>query len=391
MLYNNHLRDIVQLQAPQKLPLCPFTHLFDSPRHWLTSYVTPNVSQLTAHPSHHSLLYNSTTLLSTLFVTFVTFFTNNNHYTMPLETDPLKNNNGGDNIESPPGPPRTRRRKGHIPPLLICIITTLCIAAISIGVLVVVNAERRRRAPKQVWINSLEAENATLAQPGCESTVMLMRHCEKYGPLVYSKRNQHCSYLGLERAHFMPSLFGSNNKSSHGTLWPNPSYLYALSPDRGGHSNYRQVETLTPIATKLGLDINHDFSEGQETDVAAQVFFKLQSGDACGKLFLISWTHRSLPQLAAALGCGRFYEETGGCPAYYPEDSFDQVWMLKFVYEPAAVVLSHSKRKKHAPSHQWAVYPTITAMNFDPLAFSNAAGDYPQGGKATGGAWSKEL
>ena len=39
----------------------------------------------------------------------------------------------------------------------------------------------------------------------------------------------------------------------------------------------------------------------------------------------------------------------------------------------------------------WAVYPTITEMNFDPLAFSHVAGDYPEGGKAMGGAWSKEL
>ena len=190
----------------------------------------------------------------------------------------------------------------------------------------------------------------------------------------------------MERAHFLPTLFGSKPHQ-----WPNPSYLYALSPDRGGHSNYRQLETLNPIATKLGLTINHDFNEGQEVDIANHVFETMASGDLCGKLTIISWTHRSLPQLASALGCGPFNEESGGCPWRYPEDDFDQVWQLKYVYEPAAVVLKHTKRQKHQRTAQWSVYPTITAMNFDPLAFSNAAGDYPDGGKETGGAWSKEL
>ena len=308
---------------------------------------------------------------------------------MPNETDPLNpNGSGADGAKTRAASLHRRRRKGpQISPLLIGILSTFCIAAISIGVLVVFNAERRRRAPKQLWIN-LQQENATAAEPGCETTIMLYRHCEKYGPLVHTNHDdQHCSYLGLERAHFIPTLFGVNGTKK----WPVPSFLYALSPDRGDHSNFRQVETLRPLATIQSLDIHQKYKEGQETALAQELFTKMQSGDMCGKATLVSWTHRSLPQLAEALGCGRFNPEHGGCPSYYPEASFDQVWMLKFVYEPASVILTKKQKKRHPPSHMWAVYPTITEMNFDPLAFSHVAGDYPEGGKAMGGAWSKEL
>lgn len=311
---------------------------------------------------------------------------------MSTETTPL---NGGGDAESltPPLQRRRRRVKGHCSPALVGILATFCIVAISLGLFVVIRAEHRRRAPKQLWLNTnnnVEGENTTAAvSAGCETTILLMRHCEKYGPLVHGNKNQHCSYLGFERAHFMSkTLFGS---SKSGGMWPNPSLLYALSPDRGSHDNYRQVETLTPTATKLGLNINTDFKEGEEVAIAINVFQKIASGEMCGNTTVISWTHRSLPQLAAALGCGRFTPQNGGCPARYPEDSFDQVWMLKYVYEPESVVLPRKKQKKHAPSNQWAVYPTVTQMGFDPLKFSHMVGDYPEGGKARGGAWSKEL
>ena len=105
---------------------------------------------------------------------------------------------------------------------------------------------------------------------------MLHRHCEKYGPLVHTNHDdQHCSYLGLERAHFIPTLFGVNGTKK----WPVPSFLYALLPDRADHSNFRQVETLRPLATIQSLDIHRKYKEGQETALAQELFTKMQSGD----------------------------------------------------------------------------------------------------------------
>lgn len=307
---------------------------------------------------------------------------------MPSETDALVVPTNGD-TEAPPPPRMPRRRKSTISPLVVGILAFIFIAAIVIGIVVVWNAEKRRRQPKQLWLNlqtssTTNNNTTTTIAPGCETTILLMRHCEKYGPLVMSgKHNQHCSLVGLERAHYMAfQLFNQT--------WPNPSFLYALSPDRGGHFNHRQVETLTPIALKLGLSINSDFKEGQDVQLATHVFQKMQTGKTCGKVVVISWTHRSLPQLAAAFGCGTFTQEHGGCPYRFPEDSFDQVWMLKYVYEPSSVLETNKKHKKHA-SHEWAMYSTVTQMGFDPLQFSFQAGDYPHGGKSSGGAWMKEL
>mmetsp|Transcript_25648 Transcript_25648/g.46330 ORF Transcript_25648/g.46330 Transcript_25648/m.46330 type:complete len:316 (-) Transcript_25648:156-1103(-) len=315
---------------------------------------------------------------------------------MPLETDALIFNNNGDMMEALPPPPPSRRPprrgKSSISPLVLGILATIFLAAIIVGIVIVWNAEKRRRAPKQLWLNSQRNTSTILLTPGCETTILLMRHCEKYGPLVMSEtHNQHCSLVGLERAHFMSThLF--NNKT-----WPDPSFLYALSPDRGrGHYNHRQVETLTPTALKLGISINADFKEGQHDLLAAHIFQKMQAGNACGKLVVISWTHRSLPQLAAALGCGTFTQEHGGCPYRYPEDSFDQVWMLKYVYGPSSIVKRKKKQQQQQQQHgsyyyEWALYSTVTEMGFDPLQFSFQAGDYPHGGKSTGGAWMKEL
>jgi hypothetical protein len=287
---------------------------------------------------------------------------------MSSENEPFNvNSTNGD-----PSPPRRRRKKGF-PCWLVLLLVFLFLAAIFVSVMVVVRSAQRRMQPKELWIN-LQKENPSLL-PGCETTVLLMRHCEKFGPLTTRKNNnEHCSYLGLERAHFLPYIFG--------TRWPNPSYLYALSPNRSSNFNYRQLETLTPLSKALGIKISSKFTEGEHDALAQDIFEKMQTGDLCGKLTVVSWTHRSLPQLANSLGCSPDYE-MGGCPLAFPQTSFDEVWMLKYVYKPTYV-------KKEKSWDKWVVYPTVTKMDFDPLEFAFQAGDYAEGGKASGGLWLHE-
>ena len=83
---------------------------------------------------------------------------------------------------------------------------------------------------------------------GCEATVMLVRHCEK------GSVREHCDYMGFERSAYLSTLFGN-----HGERWPAPSYLFALSPD-GRHNrrkmNFREIETLGPLANKTGVTID---------------------------------------------------------------------------------------------------------------------------------------
>ena len=84
-------------------------------------------------------------------------------------------------------------------------------------------------------------------RPGCEATVILMRHCERYFARRDREKNEYCGYLGLERAHYLATLFGD------GARWPAPSRLYAMDPIRPGSDNMKfwQADTLEPLAEKI--------------------------------------------------------------------------------------------------------------------------------------------
>jgi hypothetical protein len=245
-----------------------------------------------------------------------------------------------------------------------------------------------------------KAKNVTA---GCETTILLMRHCEKTGDgTVDHDGNEHCDYVGHERAHWIPSLFGSYAR------WPSPSYLYALSPQRGSHITYREVETLQPLANKFGLPIQADY--GTNNDVIQDLFRIMSTGHACSKLIVVNWRHHMMPNLARKLGCK-------SCPREYPDDSFDQVWQLKFVWDvPHTDVYLRSsssqadssssstpphtsnrrlrrelkankadtignkittkKQKKTYEGLLWSVYSYVTYQHFDPLQVSGSVGDY---------------
>ena len=233
---------------------------------------------------------------------------------------------------------------------------------------------------------------------GCETTLILMRHCEKSGPHVEdSQGNQHCSYLGLERAHYLATLFGSDAR------WPMPSHLFALIPDRKGHRNFREYETLQPLSHKAAV-----MTELVPANELAELYLELllTSDDfMCGKVAVVSWKHDYLPELAASLGCG----PDQGCPLSFDEKDFESVWQLKYVYHPSTrfddamdeesdidpyddQTRRHLKfKKKRNPSKMWNLYATVTQMNFDPLSFSKASGDYPEGGTPSGGGWHKSV
>lgn len=274
-------------------------------------------------------------------------------------------------------------------------------------------------------LHELDARSITQGLPsGCETTIILMRHCEKLGPeILDSEGNEHCSYLGLERAHFLPTLFGdvSNKDDAKSKTWPIPAALYALTPQRQGHLNFREVELLLPMARQFGLEINYDVTGNK--DIAIEVMDNLSTGDWCGEAIVVSWKHDKIGDLAKRLGCV-------DCPAEYPDGVFDTVWQLKYVYDAlntpvvqafqrayydndfvnlnASSGLQHGqptstrrelkKGKKHKrpthtasadvdrPQRQWSVYSTITHQGFDPLHFSAKVGDYAAASGA-GGQW----
>ena len=205
----------------------------------------------------------------------------------------------------------------------------------------------------------------------CTVTVLIARHCNDYG--FYAKDDaesgdKHCSYVGYERTRYFASRFGgSHDETQHQQQqhrWPSPIGLYALLPKQPQGINYRQIETLLPLAKQSNISIQ---IVGEPSHVASSIFEQLQTmnhdpiestdnqtetnnfhddddddgddGDGgddddayCGQVFVVAWKHAFISDVAAALGCG----PKQGCPTTYPDGEFDLIWQLRFVHEPPA-------------------------------------------------------
>jgi hypothetical protein len=188
-------------------------------------------------------------------------------------------------------------------------------------------------------LGKLNANLQVYPKEECKVTVMITRHCNDYG--VFARDDgetgdKHCSFVGYERTDYFAMKFESHaleeGEEAH-RRWPMPSALYALLPDQStqnGGINYRQIEMLLPLAKRTGVSIQVVATPEQ---VAKSVFSELQQNrEVCGQIMVVAWKHRFIPHVAAALGCG----PDQGCYESYPDGEFDQVWQLRFIYEPPA-------------------------------------------------------
>ncbi|CAJ1969914.1 unnamed protein product [Cylindrotheca closterium] len=262
---------------------------------------------------------------------------------------------------------------------------------------------------------SLDEMTLDSVESGCETTVVIARHCEKAGSETKDVfGNSHCSYIGYERAAYFATMFSDVDKSKY----PFPAQIYALRADRGSHQNFREIEMVKPLAQKAGVAVNDQYWESAE--LAKVVLADIATGDMCGKTILISWKHEFIGKLARNLACH-------SCPRRYP-NVFEPMWQLKYVYDvkgtdlyksinrgldtiavdviepeepvspPAEPVddgaqrkLRQLKKKKHKNKHRlprnWSVYFSSQNQGFDPLMFSHSVGDYE--GNAVAGEWSE--
>ena len=170
-------------------------------------------------------------------------------------------------------------------------------------------------------ISSRRDQQAKFQAPdGCESTVVILRHCEK------GRIREHCSYVGYERSVYLASIFGNDDER-----WPAPSYIYALRAGQRHNPEkkvYREMETILPLAIKSNVTVNDSYDTRHASSLAQEVSLMLRSGEMCGKVVVICWKHSNIPHLAHKLGCG----PEQGCPADYPSYTFDQAWQIKVRY-----------------------------------------------------------
>ena len=257
----------------------------------------------------------------------------------------------------------------------------------------------------------------------CSSQLMIMRHCDKDVKVrdkggkikVQDKRDifgdGHCSSKGKERSAYIATLFDENNEFKNlvngtnesidvsGTRVPptsavnatevasdpyamkpqfqTPLKLYALNDARYNknprkeHSNFREVETLTPLADKFHLHVNENYGVNQEGDLAIDFFKSLSTSvkmnigkvnqkadkmnqeDNYGEdelhtlrlcqngMTVVNWKHSLIPNLARALGCGA----KEGCPKKYQGHDFDTVWIITY-----KLLVPLMKTESHTPN-----------------------------------------
>lgn len=165
----------------------------------------------------------------------------------------------------------------------------------------------------------------------CSTNLMIMRHCDKgvkvhkhgHTKIIDPKDHhgaKHCNAKGMARSKYISSLFVEpekyeqlinenasrlgrpsggagaasiplpvpmvssslrgdkalgNRPAKSKPQFPAPSKLYALSAGRNGHSNLREIETITPLAKRFDLDIDSQYGLREEKDLAEDYFAML--------------------------------------------------------------------------------------------------------------------
>lgn len=143
----------------------------------------------------------------------------------------------------------------------------------------------------------------------CPSAVVIMRHAEKDSGTSLSER-------GWQRAKALPGFFAGNPAlQALGT----PVAIYAAAP-RHATSSTRPQETVTPLASALGLPIELGFHRDEVRSLAGRI---LESPAYDGRVVVVCWVHRTISDLPSAFGLRAPVDN-------WPNDQFNRIWILQF-------------------------------------------------------------
>jgi hypothetical protein len=163
---------------------------------------------------------------------------------------------------------------------------------------------------------------APLPPPGhTGALIMIIRHGEKPpasgGPQGIdadgNPDTQSLTVRGWTRAGALVELFAPGSGATRSGL-ARPTAIYASGGTSGEGQRPRQ--TVTPLATRLGIPINTQFSKGGESALARAAASRTEPT-------LLCWQHGELPTIATALAT-----VTPAPPTPWPDNRFDLVWVL---------------------------------------------------------------
>jgi hypothetical protein len=153
--------------------------------------------------------------------------------------------------------------------------------------------------------------------------VMFIRHAEKPAESGTPQGINHkgeadphsLSVRGWTRAGALAALFAYAPHDSHVGIVVPDRVIATKSSD--GYKSKREVNTATPVARRLNVDVDESFDHSQAKELAASLL--QHSGDA-----LVVWHHGSMPEVISLLPVSN----RGDIPAHWPDDRFDLIWVL---------------------------------------------------------------
>lgn len=152
--------------------------------------------------------------------------------------------------------------------------------------------------------------------------VLIIRHGEK------PATGNDLSPQGYQRAQAYVNYFQTNPAVlDYGT----PVAIYAMKPADPNDPDYsdnsdtedssnRPIETVTPLAQALGLELHDQYTRKQ---IPALVNDIMSNPDYDGRMVLICWEHKVINDIAAQFGVNPE-------PDKWSDDVYDQVWEINF-------------------------------------------------------------
>ena len=153
--------------------------------------------------------------------------------------------------------------------------------------------------------------------------ILLIRHAEKpakdsapHGVTETGERSKESLEVrGWQRAGALTHLFAPADGHFQHVSLAKPQFLFASKPLKRRGSR-RPLETITPLAEKLGVKINSDYKRSEFEEMLDDVFSRKG-------VILICWQREYIPGIAAYI-----LDNKKIVPKDWPEDRFDMVWVF---------------------------------------------------------------
>ena len=150
--------------------------------------------------------------------------------------------------------------------------------------------------------------------------IMVIRHAEKpNGQATGVKESgepssRDLTVRGWQRAGALAGFFAPAHGHYHDSLLTRPEFIFASAavddPDPGNSRSRRSQETVIPLAQLLSVDVNLNFSKGEEVELVA-------AARQCKGPVLIAWQHENIRTIANAI------LEVNSAPQTWPSSRFD--------------------------------------------------------------------